>query len=91
MTDAFRIQMGADIGIINGGAVRNDIKAGDVNYGHVVSVLPNDNNICVIEASGTEILNMLTKCTESCPGPDGSFPQVSGMKYTIHTLTHTVT
>ena len=91
VTDAFRIQMGADIGIINGGAVRNDIKAGDVNYGHVVSVLPNDNNICVIEASGTEILNMLTKCTESCPGPDGSFPQVSGMKYTIHTLTHTVT
>lgn len=91
VADAFRIQMGADIGIINGGGVRNGINAGVVNYGHVVSVLPNDNCADVIEATGSEILNMLSKCTESCPGADGSFPQVSGMKYTIHTLTHTVT
>ena len=91
VADAFRIQMGADIGIINGGGVRNGINAGIVNYGHVVSVLPNDNYPHVIEATGTEILNMLAKCTENCPGADGSFPQVSGMKYTIHTQTHTVT
>lgn len=91
VADAFRIQMDADIGIINGGGLRNGINAGIVNYGHVVSVLPNDNNIHVIEATGAEILNMLAKCTENCPGADGSFPQVSGMKYTIHTITHVVT
>lgn len=91
VTDAFRIQLDSDIGIVNGGGVRNGINAGIVNYGDVVSVLPNDNSADVIEATGTEILNMLSKCTENCPEPDGSFPQVSGMKFTIHTLTHTVT
>jgi 2',3'-cyclic-nucleotide 2'-phosphodiesterase (5'-nucleotidase family) len=34
---------------------------------------------------------MLTKCTAKCPEADGSFPQVSGLKYTIHAGSHTVT
>ena len=36
-------------------------------------------------------MTMLTKSTASSPGDDGSFPQVSGMKFTIHTGSHTVT
>ena len=45
----------------------------------------------MIEATGQQIMDMLVKCTANCPGLDGSFPQVSGMKYTIHTASHTVT
>lgn len=44
-----------------------------------------------IEATGEQLLAMLTKCTAKCPEADGSFPQVSGMKFTIHTASHKVT
>lgn len=91
VADAFRSKMKAQIGLINGGGLRNDIKAGRVNYGNAVSVQPFDNRVCMIEATGQQIMDMLVKCTANCPGLDGSFPQVSGMKYTIHTASHTVT
>ena len=90
VADAFRNKMSADIGLVNGGGVRNSIAAGTIKYGNVISVLPNDNKLVLIEATGAEIVAMLEKCTEACPGKDGSFPQVSGLKFTIHTGSHTV-
>ncbi len=91
VADAFRHVMTADIGLINGGGLRNDILTGTINFGHVISVQPFDNHMALIAATGTQIMAMLQKCTEKCPELDGSFPQVSGMKYTIHTVTHAVT
>lgn len=91
VADAFRERGGTNIGLVNGGALRNNLKAGVINYGHVISVLPNDNKMCVIEVTGAEIQNMLNVCTAKCPALDGSFPQVSGLKFTIHTVSHTVT
>jgi len=90
VADAYRHNLNADIGLVNAGGVRNDIKAGTITYGDIVSIQPNDNNVNLIEITGAEILAMLTKCTAKCPQLDGSFPQVSGMKFTIHTASHTV-
>lgn len=90
VTDAFRETMGSDIGLVNGGGVRNSIPAGIITYGDVIDVLPNDNRICRIEVTGSVLLEMLRKCTAKCPEEDGSFPQVSGLRYTIHTASHTV-
>lgn len=90
VSDAFRWKMNAAIGLVNGGGLRNSIKAGAVNYGHIISVQPFDNLVCLIEATGQQIIDMLSKCASKCPEADGSFPQVSGMRYTIHTATHTV-
>lgn len=90
IADAFRITMNADIGMINGGGVRSGIPAGVITYGHIVNVLPHDNNVCTIEATGDELIEMLSKCTAQCPAEDGNFPQVSGIRYTIHTASHTV-
>lgn len=91
ITDAHRALTGSQIAVMNGGGIRSNIKAGIISYGDVVNVQPNDNYVCVIEATGEEILNMLIKCTAKLPEQEGSFPQVSGMKYTIHTGSHTVT
>lgn len=91
VSDALRVRMEAQIGIMNGGGLRSNLKADAITYGDVIGVLPNDNNMCLIEATGEQILAMLTKCTAKCPEPDGSFPQVSGIKFTIHTASHTVT
>ena len=90
ITDAYRAEMNTDIGIMNGGGIRNSIPAGIITYGDIIDVLPNDNLICKIEATGAQLMEMLRKCTAKCPVEDGSFPHVSGMRYTIHTASHTV-
>ncbi len=91
VADAFRTHLDAEIGLMNGGGLRNGIKAGTISYGDVFSVLPNDNKMCLITATGAEIKAMLTKCTEKWPQLDGSFPQLSGMRFTLHTQRHEVT
>ena len=90
LTDAFRTIFDCQIGLINGGGLRSGIKKGDISYGDVIAVQPNDNNVCIIQVTGEELMTMLTKCTASSPKDDGSFPQVSGMKFTIHNVSHTV-
>ena len=90
VTDAFRIRMKAGIGLMNAGGIRNGIKAGDITYGDVFNVLPNDDHLVVIEATGEQIIVMLEKSTAKCPDNDGNFPQVSYLRYTVHTGSHTV-
>ena len=90
VTDAFCACMGTRIGIMNGGGIRRDIQAGVITYGDVINALPYDNRLCTIEATGAELLTMLRKSTAKCPVEDGDFPQVSGIRYTVHTVSHTV-
>ena len=90
IADAFRIQLNADIGLENAGGIRSFIKAGDISYGDVFDVLAFSNEMCKIEATGEQILTMLKKCTDKTPEEDGNFPQVSGMRFTIHTVSHSV-
>ena len=90
VADAFRDNMEAEIGLCNGGGIRNSIAAGVITYGDAINVLPFDNHMCKIEASGEEIIAMLEKCISSLPEEDGSFPQVSGLHFTIHRINHTI-
>ena len=89
--DAFREMTKSDIGLQNGGGIRNGIPAGTITFGHAIGTLPFYNLTCAIEATGTQIVNMLKKCTEEYPAEDGSFPHVAGMKYTLHAVSHTIT
>lgn len=90
VTDAFKVLMNAEIGLCNGGGLRNSIKAGNITYGDVVNALPFDNCVVMIETKGADILTMLTQCTSRLPAEIGQFPHVSGMCYTIHTQSHTI-
>jgi 2',3'-cyclic-nucleotide 2'-phosphodiesterase (5'-nucleotidase family) len=90
VTDAYRHFFGAEIALENGGGLRNDIAAGTVTYGDIISLLPYNNNICCIKATGAQIIETLKKCTAKTPESDGSFPQCSGLRYTINTAGHTV-
>ena len=89
--DAFRERCSADIGLVNGGGIRNNIPPGTITFGDAVNALPYCDLMCKIEVSGEMLLNMLKKCTERYPQPDGSFPQVAGLKFTLHTSPHAVT
>ena len=94
VADAYRHAMNADIGMENGGGIRNDIRAGDITYGDVIGMLPYDNTLRTlrrIAVSGQQIQAMLTRCTAMAPVLDGNFPQVSGLRFTLHTKRHCVT
>lgn len=91
VTDAYRLQTGADIAVLNSGSIRNELKkTGDLTYGDMLTLLPYDNYIVVAEVKGSTILKMLDKLVSFLPKPDGQFPQVSGLKFTTRVSDHSV-
>lgn len=91
VTDAYRLQTGADIAVLNSGSIRNELKkTGDLTYGDMLTLLPYDNYIVVAEVKGGTILKMLEKLVSFLPKPDGQFPQVSGLKFTTKVADHSV-
>lgn len=95
VADAYRIIGGADIGMCNGGGIRADMKKGDITYKNLIEVNPYGNTLCVVKVTGQEIVDMLEyfyryvksdyKKGGLAYGEDGSFQQVSGLKFTINT------
>lgn len=85
VADAYRVTLGADIGMINGGGIRAAIQPGDITYGDLIAVHPYGNMMCVVEATGQEILDTLEVAAQAAPEEFGSFLHVSGLKYTINT------
>jgi len=79
--DAFRLVTGADIGFMNGGGIRADIAAGDVTFNDILSVFPWNNRVCVIEATGQQIVDMLELSARAYPEEDGTFQHVSGITF----------
>lgn len=91
VADAFRVKVQAQIGLCNGGGIRASIPAGIITYGDAINVQPFNNQMVKAEATGSIILTMLESCTASLPEEFGSFPQVSGLRFTAHQKSHTVT
>lgn len=88
--DAMRWQMGADIGMVNGGGIRIDLPAGDIPYRDIISLLPYDNMLWKIEATGAQILEALRSGVSNLPAESGDFPQVSGLRFTVTVADHSV-
>jgi 5'-nucleotidase/UDP-sugar diphosphatase len=93
ITDALRIETGAEIAITNGGGIRADIDEGEITVGEVLTVLPFGNMVSTFELSGAGIIAALENgvsqvtLTEagliSRDGAAGRFPQVSGISFTF--------
>ena len=91
--DAYRQIAGADIAFVNGGGIRADLSEGDITYEDILAVHPYGNHLCVVEATGQEILDALEmgSCStmaetgdgEKAAGESGGFLQVSGLRYSI--------
>jgi len=82
VTDAFRETYKTDIGLQNGGGIRNSIPKGAITFGGVLDALPFGNLMMTLEATGQQIVDMLQKCA-TFDVEDGSFPQVSGLQFKI--------
>lgn len=83
--DAYRVMLGADIGLVNGGGVRAGIKAGNITFNDALAVFPFGNMGCVVEVTGQQIKDALEMASRNCPEENGGFLHVSGMTYTIDT------
>ncbi len=90
LCDAYRSASGADIALANGGGFRKGQVAGDWTYGDIAAMLPYDNCLWTVEVTGATIIDLLQKNTGLLPLEDGSFPQVSGLRFTAHVNDRTV-
>lgn len=84
VADAYRDITGADIAFINGGGVRAAIEEGDVTRKDLMDVNPWNNEMCVVKATGQQILDALEHGARLHPESCGGFLQVSGLSYEIH-------
>ena len=83
--DAYRNATGADVAMINGGSIRAGLPAGDITMGQIQACRPFGKYLCMVEATGQQILDALEWTSRSVPDENGGFLQVSGLTYEIHT------
>ena len=81
--DAFRKVLKTDVAMINGGGIRADLPPGDVTYNHLLSVFPFNNTACTATLTGQQLLDALEFSVSFLPEENGSFMQVSGMKFEV--------
>lgn len=81
--DAFRVELGADVGLMNGGGIRADVKAGNITYNDTLAVFPYGNMGCVAKVTGRQLKDALEMASKNYPEESGGFLQVSGLTYRI--------
>ncbi len=84
-SDAYRDQSGADVAFVNGGGIRVSIDAGEITLNDILKVHPFGNAMCVVEATGQQILDALEFGARAVPSENGGFQHTSGLTYEIHT------
>src|SRR6185436_14034788 len=81
VADAMRADAGADIAILNSGAIRGDRihRAGTLSRRTLLEIHPFGNVVCKIEVAGRVVLEALNSGVSKLPAAAGQFPQVSGL------------
>ena len=83
IADSLIALTGADVAIQNGGGVRASIEKGEITIKDIYTVLPFDNTVVVVEATGKTIWETLEHGVSWYPSAGGGFLQVAGMSYTF--------
>ena len=82
IADAMRVSTHADAAVTNGGGIRGGriyAPGSSISRRDVISELPFDNRVVVIEISGAELRRAIENGLSLLPNPAGRFPQVSGL------------
>jgi 2',3'-cyclic-nucleotide 2'-phosphodiesterase (5'-nucleotidase family) len=80
ITDIMRENTGADIALINGGAIRSSIKKGNITLEDIFKVMPFANEIVLVKLTGMELMDILNKSAKATSEDEyGGFLQVSGI------------
>jgi 2',3'-cyclic-nucleotide 2'-phosphodiesterase (5'-nucleotidase family) len=81
IADIMRQTSGAELAIINGGAIRASIGKGQVKVNDIYSALPFDNYIVAMKLTGKQIKDTLEHGVSALEERAGRFPQVSGVAF----------
>jgi len=83
ITDVMRSALKTDIAVINSGTLRADsiIEKGKIRVRDLLSILPMLDELCVIELSGEQVLDVLENGVSQYPRLEGRFLQVSGVTF----------
>lgn len=89
VADALRAATGAQFALYNSGGLRAPLTAGDrdaagnylIRRGDVYGMLPFNNQLTVVEVTGTELKRMLENGVSDVPTPSAKFPQISGFSF----------
>lgn len=84
VADAMRQTLDADLALTNGGGIRASVPAGIITLRDAYSVLPFDNTLAGIEASGAAIVAALEHGVSRWPVDWGGFLQVSGISFAFN-------
>ena len=82
---ALEIEKENVVALTNGGAIRASINPGEITSLDFKSVSPFENTLTVVYVKGSTLLNILEASSFATPLAVGSFPQVSGINFTIDT------
>ncbi len=84
VTDIMRKHTGAQVALINSGALRSSIQKGPVTVEDVFKAMPYANEIIMVKLTGAELKKVLKRSVSgSREEEDGGFLQVSGIRFTI--------
>jgi 2',3'-cyclic-nucleotide 2'-phosphodiesterase (5'-nucleotidase family) len=70
---------GADAALTNGGGIRASIDVGDITRGEIITVLPFNNTVVVVEVTGQDIYDALEWGYSRLPEANGGFPQTANL------------
>ena len=85
VTDAMKASVSSDVAITNGGGIRASISKGDIKMGDILTSFPFSNIVVGLEVKGSAIKSALEHGVDKTPEPDGKFPHVSGITFTLDT------
>ena len=85
LSDAVRNAGNAEITILNGGSIRNNMPKGNITRKDIIEIMPWFNNIVVKKIKGQNILDALEFGVSKLPDSSGGFPQVSGITFDVDT------
>lgn len=84
VSDAYRVVMETEIGLINGGGIRQTLERGTITYGDIINIHPFGNEVSSMWVSGQDLLDALEVGARYQPESTGAFLQVSGMCYSVN-------
>lgn len=83
VADSMRQRVDAEIGIMNGGGIRESILPGEVTRGDVLTVLPFINIAQSVDVPGRNLLEALEYSYRILPAQNGGFLHLSGVEVVV--------
>jgi 2',3'-cyclic-nucleotide 2'-phosphodiesterase (5'-nucleotidase family) len=83
LADLARRETGAEVALINAGAVRSSLASGPVTYRRLMEVLPLDSSLAVLALTGAQLRTALEHGFSRLPQPNGRFLQISGLRLRV--------